>query len=178
MRYKSKLGRMALSLLLIATSACASLHAHRRGCTTVVLVRHAEKLRGGGDDPDLSEAGIARAKDLVAVAERGGVDVIYTTQYRRTRETAAPIAAASHAAVHVININFDDINAYINAVVERIEGANAGNVILVVTHSNTLGPLVERLTGVKVSPIQETEYSRLYIVTLPHKVIAANYGPP
>src|SRR5260221_521280 len=72
-------------LILLAVVACA------RQPTTVLIVRHAEKMANAGGDPDISPAGVARANALATVAGRAGVEAAYVTQYRRTRETAAPL---------------------------------------------------------------------------------------
>jgi phosphohistidine phosphatase SixA len=60
--------------------------------TTIVVVRHAEKSMDHPTDPSLSEAGRERARALAAALQGTGVSAIYTTQYKRTRETAQPLA--------------------------------------------------------------------------------------
>src|SRR6478672_13139476 len=70
--------------------------------TVILLVRHAEKAAQPPQDPPLTEAGLARAQALVAVARDAGVSAIITTQYERTRKTAEPTAAALHITPEVV----------------------------------------------------------------------------
>src|SRR3954447_19431400 len=74
-----------LFLLAIAVAGMA------KSDTTVLIVRHAEKMANAGTDPDISPEGVARAKALAAVCEHAGVEAAYVTQYKRTRQTAAPL---------------------------------------------------------------------------------------
>src|SRR5687768_534547 len=62
------------------------------GATTVVVVRHAEKSTDDPQDPSLSATGQERARLLTSVLKNAGVTSIYTTQYKRTRQTAEPLA--------------------------------------------------------------------------------------
>jgi len=70
--------------------------------TTVLLVRHGQTPTTGkllpGRTPGLhlAEAGIAQAEQVAArIAELERVDALYCSPLERTRETAAPIAAAT-----------------------------------------------------------------------------------
>ncbi|WP_341242200.1 bifunctional RNase H/acid phosphatase [uncultured Nocardioides sp.] len=80
--------------------------------TTLVLVRHgvtrhtaAKRFSGGlgGDDPALSEEGLAQARDtadwLTGLGER--VDAVVSSPVRRTRETAEVVAARLERTVEV-----------------------------------------------------------------------------
>src|SRR5690606_18387538 len=69
----------------------------------VIVVRHAERADAGAaagaamtasPDPELSAAGKARAQGLAAMLKDVGVAAIYTTEYRRTIDTAQPLADA------------------------------------------------------------------------------------
>ena len=62
---------------------------------TIYLVRHAERAAVSGRvpaDTGLSRAGQARAQSLAHLLSGAGISAIYTTEYRRTQETAAPLA--------------------------------------------------------------------------------------
>ncbi|HEX3818224.1 MAG TPA: phosphoglycerate mutase family protein, partial [Chthoniobacterales bacterium] len=61
----------------------------------VFLVRHAERAdasRQPEKDPDLSEKGKRRAEALARELRDAGITAIYTSEYKRTQETAAPLA--------------------------------------------------------------------------------------
>src|SRR5258706_16461479 len=58
----------------------------------VFLVRHAERI-ADGEDPALTAVGEARAQALATTLRESGITVIITTQWRRTRDTAKPLAA-------------------------------------------------------------------------------------
>ncbi|HUG38136.1 MAG TPA: histidine phosphatase family protein, partial [Candidatus Limnocylindrales bacterium] len=66
----------------------------------VYVVRHAERLDDGApagaemQDPPLSEAGMARAEELVEVVRSAGLTHIHSTDYARTRDTARPVSEA------------------------------------------------------------------------------------
>ena len=81
--------RFALLLALLATSLAAA----PNPVTTVILVRHAEKASQEDASP-LTPAGTERANELARVLAGVKVDAIYTTQYRRVQDTAAPFAQA------------------------------------------------------------------------------------
>lgn len=121
------------------------------------LVRHAEKELTG-DDPALSQAGYARAQALVDVLQDIEFAAIYSTDTRRTRDTAVPTAA-----VKGVDVQFYDGRALTNFAGE-LSGAR-GN-YLIVGHSNTTPQLAEALGGSGGDPIvEETEYDRLYVLT-------------
>ena len=66
--------------------------------TTIIFVRHAEQDLAAGDDPGLSDAGRRRVveltRQLVDADVVAGVDAIYATGFRRSQETAQPLADA------------------------------------------------------------------------------------
>src|SRR5215467_6237775 len=64
----------------------------RRPVTTIILVRHAEKIIDpNNNDPDLSPAGQARAQEIVRMFSDAGINALYATQYKRTQETIKPL---------------------------------------------------------------------------------------
>jgi broad specificity phosphatase PhoE len=127
----------------------------------VVIVRHAEKAASNGKDPDLSPAGRARAEALVRILKDSGITAIFTSEFKRTQETAAPTAAAMTIAPTVVPAKDTA------PLVSRLRQLN-GNA-LVVAHGNTIPDIVKGL-GIDI-PIQipEDDYTELLIVTLGNK---------
>src|SRR5260370_22141468 len=91
--FKTALVFLMLFAVLGAVVVFAVLSTFRRPVTTVILVRHAEKIIDPNNaDPDLSPAGEARAQELVRMFGDAGITAIYATQYKRTQQTVKPLA--------------------------------------------------------------------------------------
>lgn len=148
--------------------------------TTVLLVRHADKSLSGGEDPLLSEQGQQRAQALADflgdVDVVASVDAIFASQYRRTQQTAAPLAERLELAVNIADA--DDIEGTAAAILDD----HKGQIVLVVGHSNTIPLLIEEFHGSKQVDIGENDYDHLYIVTVPWfgkvKTLMFRYGGP
>ena len=149
--------------------------------TTVIVVRHAEKATGQGDDPHLSDFGEARARALARALEDAGVTAVITTQFVRTGETAAPTARAAGVAPEVVPVRWDSVPSNAAAVAQAAE-RHRGEVVLVVGHSNTVADIVAALGGEKPGEICESEYDRMEIVTIEVtgtvRLIESRYGAP
>ena len=78
---------------LLALAPVARAQSAPAASTTVILVRHAEKAAEPADDPPLTAAGATRADALVDLVKDAGVTAVVSTQFQRTRLTAAPTAA-------------------------------------------------------------------------------------
>src|SRR5688500_14064873 len=78
-----------LVLLLMAFGDATS---QSNSITTFILVRHAEKADDGTGDPDLKPEGFERAKQLAALLKNTSLDAIYSTKYRRTKNTVSAVA--------------------------------------------------------------------------------------
>lgn len=148
---------LSAALLSACASTPSSIGTKDTSFTTVYLVRHAEKL--SGKDPSLTEAGHQRADALATALSDANLEYIHSSDYARTRETAAPIAALTGLPVAIYDAgNLEAIGAEILLT----QGTH-----LVVGHSNTTPQLVDILGGDGGAPINEAaEYDRLYIVTI------------
>jgi phosphohistidine phosphatase SixA len=123
----------------------------------IFLVRHAEKL-ADGEDPGLSTAGMQRAEKLAVLLDDAEITGIYSTDYIRTRDTAAPLARAEDLEIKLYDPSKPE------QLIDLL--SNKTGRYLVVGHSNTTPDLVKRLGGTPGPAIDEkTEYNRLYIVT-------------
>ena len=149
--------------------------------TTVIFVRHAEKAEMPEGDPGLSPAGQRRVVELTRQLKDAdvvaGIDVIYSTPYRRTEETARPIADALGLPIN----SYDAADT--EAIMEHILREHKGKIILVVGHSNTVPRLMYDMgASKKVPEIAEDEYDNIYIVSVPWfgktKTIRLRYGEP
>src|SRR5438552_16835958 len=126
-----------------------------------VIVRHAEKAANGGNDPDLSSAGRARAEALARILKDSGITAIISTEFKRAQDTAAPTATSSHVTPTMVAAKDTA------ALVARLHQLN-GNA-LVVGHDDTIPTIVKAL-GINSSVnIPDADYSALFIVILGDK---------
>ncbi len=132
--------------------------------SVVVLVRHGEKATSAGDDPSLSDAGHARAAALADALGDAHVTHVITTQFRRTQETAAPLAERLGLRPTVIPIDLSDIRRYVAAVSDSVR--RSGGVTLIVGHQNTVPAVIRALGGPATPEICAEDYGDLYILVL------------
>jgi len=136
--------------------------------TTVFVVRHAERAAEPAADPGLTPAGQARAEALPrAVRGAGRVTAIYSTQYRRTQATAAPLAAALGIAVTTRPASAANSATYAQELAREILSRHAGETVVVVGHSNTVPAIVAALSGGPAPALTEADYGDLFHVTIP-----------
>ncbi|QDV04819.1 hypothetical protein Poly30_03130 [Planctomycetes bacterium Poly30] len=107
----------------------------------LILVRHTEKSDDDRVNPSLSEAGEARAEAFARMFSAASVTGLVHTEYKRTRDTLAPLAEA-------LEIESETIGASeMPKLLERLKSAKAGEVIAVAGHSNTI-PAIAHAFGV------------------------------
>jgi len=146
--------------------------------TTLILVRHAEKLivPPENKDPDLSPAGQARAQELVRMFSDAGIGAIYATQYKRTQQTVKPLADKLALAVNKVDAKETA------ELVKQIRSRNGGQVIFIAGHNNSVPEIIAAMGGPKLPIIPETEYDNLYILTVytdgATKLLKLRYGSP
>lgn len=148
-----------LTLSLLAVPAAA--HAQK----LVYVVRHAERADGGAPassmsgapaDPSLSSAGEARAAKLAAMLADAGITAIYATEFKRTQETAKPLATKLHVAVSTVAAS------QTAALVADLKSKHANDVVLVVGHSNTMPAVIKALGGPDVI-VGDNDYDGLFV---------------
>jgi phosphohistidine phosphatase SixA len=129
----------------------------------VILVRHAEKALDQGNDPGLTEAGQARAQALIATLREAGVGAIVTTEWQRTRLTAAPLADALGITAMVVATAGADGAEHPQKVAAMVRSQKA-DVVLVVGHSNTLPQIIQALGAPATGDIADGDYGNLFLL--------------
>lgn len=150
--------RRMIGLAILALAGVAPALAAQTAPTVVYLVRHAETAPDGTRDPALSEAGRERAVQLAHVLSDAGIGRIHSTDLRRTRKTGGPVLELKGLELELYD-PFD-----LTSFAARLRAAGGRHLVL--GHSNTTPALVEALGGEAGPAIAESEYDRLYILTL------------
>ena len=170
----------AIRSLLLALVLAPAARAQRPQPTTIIFVRHAEKTSQTENDPALSDAGVQRAKDLAAALVDAQVGTVIVTQYKRTILTAEPLVTAARVQMVVTIPTTGGMDAHVADVAAAVKARPAGDVVLVVGHSNTIAPIIAALGGPKLPNLCDSQYSMLFILELtgsnPPRLIRAHYG--
>jgi broad specificity phosphatase PhoE len=152
-------------LLFFALVAAAFVSYRSATTTTIVLVRHAEKVMGTIEDPPLTADGVRRADRLAQmfgeVKAGNGLDAIYVSDTKRAQQTAAPLA--SRLGMKVNGYPAGDVDGTVRKLLREHRGGRA----LIVGHSNTVPAMVQKLSGQSVPAIPDEEYDDVYVVTVP-----------
>lgn len=142
----------ALVLISMVMMAGACSTGHR-----IYFVRHAEKSTQPPRDPDLTDAGRQRAESLARLLGSRDIGSIYSTDTRRTRQTAEPLSRDKSIPVSLYSN--DTTQRFLYQLLDREQSA------LVVGHSNTV---LSMLTGLGLKPsikeIPDNDYDNLFIV--------------
>ncbi|WP_234736467.1 SixA phosphatase family protein [Tellurirhabdus bombi] len=142
---------IVVSLAIFSLSSCST--------STIYIVRHAEKV-SEADTTSLSPVGFQRAEDLAGALINAQIDSILTTPYRRTRQTAEPLARQLNLPIVSYSARSTE------EIVQRLERMKGKNV-LVVGHSNTILEIARGL-GVKprMTKIESDDFDNLLRITL------------
>lgn len=107
-------------------------------------------------DPPLSPAGEQRAAKLAAMLSASGIKTIFTSEFKRTRQTAAPLAQ---------KLNLKPVMAAAKdpgPLVEQLRRLQ-GNA-LIVGHADTVPDLMRQLGVAETVTIGDNDYDNLFVV--------------
>jgi phosphohistidine phosphatase SixA len=134
--------------------------------TVIFLSRHFEKepkdtVTKQNKDPELSPKGKARAQLLASFLADKNVTTVFSTNYKRTIQTALPILQQNGLSVTFYNPReLPDFALHLGVMSTK----GMGN-ILIVGHSNTTTQLLTLLGGPD-KPLSENDYGDLFYLTL------------
>ncbi len=130
---------------------------------TVILMRHAEKdvsEEADTADPELSEAGKIRALKLAEIALKYKPEIIYSTDYIRTKATVAPLASKLRAMTFI----YDPKN--LDEMYDKIMSGKYKRIV-VVGHNDTTPELANLLMKEeKYERLGENEYDKIFVVKI------------
>jgi 2,3-bisphosphoglycerate-dependent phosphoglycerate mutase len=145
---------IGLLLLMVVQAAYA------QTITTFILVRHAEKVIESGSDPELKPEGVKRAESFVGLFTKASIDAIYSTNYKRTRNTVAPLANAKGLTVNT----YSSMKA---ADLESLLTKHAGGTIVIAGHSNTIPEIANALVGEKkFEQFADDDYGNILVISV------------
>jgi phosphohistidine phosphatase SixA len=145
----------------------------------VFALRHADRTSGD----DLSAAGRQRATLLARILAESGVSIAYRSDAVRAAHTLEPLKQTLGAALTIEEVGFPGTNGiefHIASIVEKIMALPANAVVAVVSHSNTIGPILEGLGAGPIATIKETEFDKLFVLFIGAKkstaLVMMRYG--
>ncbi|HLO79934.1 MAG TPA: histidine phosphatase family protein [Chitinophagaceae bacterium] len=160
-----------LILLLFIVLASVSVSLAQK--TTVYFVRHAEKnmIDPSSKDPELSGDGVKRTQDLVKFLRKEKIAAVFSTNYKRTIQTADPVAKKANKEVIIYDAG------KIAELVHKVTTEYKGKTVLIVGHSNTVLPMVKAFGGsTNLIEIKDYEYNYLFRVVIDgDKVVTTQY---
>ena len=148
-------------ILILVSLPVFSQEKEKDSITTYFLIRHAEKDRSDktNRDPNLTAKGEKRALRWRTLFEQFQIDAVYSTNYKRTLQTALPTAKSKHLTINKYHPFKMDMSQFML----ETKGEN----VLVVGHSNTTPSFVNTLIGKNFyQDIEDTNNANLYIVTI------------
>lgn len=152
--------RISIAMVILLSTILVTDANAQDDITTLILVRHAEKV-DDSRDPELSDIGKQRAEKLAQLLGSQSIDAIYSTDYIRTKGTCAPVAAQKNVEVKLYDPrNMDQLDS--------MASENKGRTVLVCGHSNSTPRLANHfLKAQKFADFDESDYGNILIVTIP-----------
>jgi phosphohistidine phosphatase SixA len=140
----------------------------------VLAVRHADiDLPPTSDDPPLNANGRLRADALARMVGGAGVSTILTSQFRRTRQTAAPLAGRLGLT--------PQLTPDPAVLADQVRAGELGGVVLIAGHSDTVPEILVALGATAPPPITEAEFDNLYVAAVSAEgaqLLHLRYGAP
>ena len=130
------------------------------------VLRHADRLPDPSDG--LRQSGFERAKLLARMLSESGVTRAYCSEFIRTSQTIAPLQEKLGATLIVEQVAVNGAggaNDHVNKIVQKVKSLAPETVVIIVTHSNTVGRIISGLGGGVITPIGDNEFDKLFVLT-------------
>lgn len=131
--------------------------------TTIYIVRHAEKdtSNSKNSDPGLNNEGKERVKALNKFLKKETISAVFSTNYKRTIQTVAPVAQRNGLPLKTYEANEP------MKIVQLIKSEFLNHKTLIVGHSNTI---LELIKAFGVTPpfnkLNDNDYDLIFMITI------------
>ncbi|PLX43580.1 MAG: hypothetical protein C0605_03820 [Hyphomicrobiales bacterium] len=126
----------------------------------VFIIRHAEKELSGAD-PSITKAGKLRAAAWAKMLRHVGLDVVFTSDAKRTRQTGEIIAASLGLPLHARN------RADTAGLTDTLSFDHEEDVVLIVAHAETIPGILQNLGVSGNIKVSQADFANLFIVAQP-----------
>ena len=136
-------------------------------CTSVYLIRHAEKIRTDKNerDPLLNKSGLLRAKKWSEIFQKIEINKILSTDTKRTISTVIPTSEEKKLKIELYRPEEITYESFLEK--------NKGKKVLIVGHSNTIPETTNILIKNKFyDHIEDDNNSNLYFVNICDGIIS------
>jgi phosphohistidine phosphatase SixA len=145
---------LALALLPALLAACATTSAAVQPQQPVYYVMRHLHTPAGERDPDLTAEGRAAAERLTAMLADQRPAAIYVSGFKRTQQTAAPLATR----LGLTPIVYDPADT--PGLIARVRSGPWP--VLIVGHSNTVPEIVAQLGGTRPAPLSHPDFGDVW----------------
>jgi phosphohistidine phosphatase SixA len=148
----------------------------------IFVLRHADRLPDPADA--LSDKGFERATLLARMLAESGIRTAWCSDALRAQATLQPLkqALGDKLAVNVVPITgANGVAEHQQHIIAAVKALPAAAVAAVVSHSNTIGPIIKGLTNQANGKIEDHEFDKLFVLSIPATGAATitllRYGP-
>ena len=136
--------------------------------TTFILIRHGERAEDGSEDPELSDEGKSRATRLAEMLSKTSIQAVYSTSFKRTRNTVSPLAQAKGLEV----LLYEPLKA---DPLDKMLKDHVGGTVVISGHSNTIPWTANYLIGKEqLKNFAADDYKNFLVVTVLKKGSVTN----
>lgn len=151
---------MKKTLFILLLSICSYSCSNALPNTTIIyIVRHAEKDVSDpkNQDPDLSDIGKLRAKDLNERLKSQKIDAVFSTKFKRTKKTGEGVAERNGIDIR----EYEAHNFKVLSDLVKTEFQNKN--VLIIGHSNTVLEIIESFGAVRpIAALTDSDYDFLF----------------
>ena len=126
--------------------------------TNIILLRHAEKK--SGYNPGLTSAGKKRAKSLIQLSKTYEITALYSSNYKRTKQTLKPLS--NHLNLE-INTSFNEFD--FTGMLQDISSHFNNSTVVIAGHSHTIPDFINFLSpDLQFDGIEYDDFSNLFLI--------------